>query len=52
MLAVHVLVVRLALVNVDLFKGLTHIGCGECDRLPEQLACFSVICLKASIEVV
>ena len=34
------------LVNVDLFKGLTHIGCRDRDH-----AYFSVICLEASIEV-
>ena len=34
MLGEHVLVIRLAhgLVNVDLFKGLTHIGYGERDN--------------------
>ena len=34
MLGVQVLVIRLALrvVDIDLFKGLTHISYGECDH--------------------
>ena len=45
------------LVNVDLFKGLTHIGYGERDHTVVRNswcshACFSVTCLEANIEVI
>ena len=42
------------LVNAELFKGLTHKGCGEHDHTLFRNsgcshACFSVICLEVSI---
>ena len=45
------------LVNVDLFKGLTHIGCRKRDHTVVRNswcshACLSVLCLEASLEVV